>query len=405
MIMVDSIYKLVGDKQPNLTRDHVHFTNINLDEKALIDNITPIIDVICSRIESAYKSPAQISYTGSRILKDSFIDGMQFDDVCLKLLHIDSGLFLYITLGSRIARTLLIRLLSTTLIDDNSGLPFSATEKGLFSFIIARLIFDIKNSIGNIMPNCKIIGVYHHEDEALATVNTLGFGSYNFSLTFAHKSFPVTIALPPKAFALIKKNETGQTNLLPRCGHLCFPLIISLKKILLTQSALENLSFGDLIIFDNSEQTLHHKIVTGPVKALWHNIALFGMLSGIDGRYHFMPDQHHLSEDDNMEDLLISTPSDHENGEQPTNHQSQLANLAKNIRVPVSIELSRVPMTLREICAIKEGEIIDLYRKIDDPLEMVVEGKVIGYCQPVQIEGRLGIRVLQIVGEEQGEKN
>ena len=101
-----------------------------------------------------------------------------------------------------------------------------------------------------------------------------------------------------------------------------------------------------------------------------------------------------------MEELAINHEGDNEKVSTPVNHQSQLANLAKNIRVPLSIELSRIPMTLKEICAIKEGEIIDLHRKIDDPLELVVEGKVIGYCQPVQIEGRLGIRVLEVVGED-----
>ena len=83
-------------------------------------------------------------------------------------------------------------------------------------------------------------------------------------------------------------------------------------------------------------------------------------------------------------------------GSQKTIVDSHLANLAKNLRVLVSVELSRIPMTLEELCELKTGEIINLHRKIDDPLELVVEGKVIGHCTPVQIDNRLGIKILSI---------
>ena len=56
-------------------------------------------------------------------------------------------------------------------------------------------------------------------------------------------------------------------------------------------------------------------------------------------------------------------------------------------------------MSIKEICALQRGQIIDLKRKLDDPLEMVVEGRVIGLCMPVQIDGRLGIRILEMEGE------
>lgn len=117
--------------------------------------------------------------------------------------------------------------------------------------------------------------------------------------------------------------------------------------------------------------------------------------------YVFAPDLTHDSatiEDTKMEELTIAgahrdAPADNDR------HQRKLADFAQNIRVPLSVELARLPMTLKEICQIRAGGILDLHRKIDDPLDLVVEGKVIGQCQPVQIDGRLGIRVLSIDGE------
>ena len=75
-----------------------------------------------------------------------------------------------------------------------------------------------------------------------------------------------------------------------------------------------------------------------------------------------------------------------------------LRELTENIRVPMSIELSRLPMSLKEISDLRPGQVIDLHRKIGDSLEIVIENKVIGFCVPVQIDGRLGIKVLSIDG-------
>jgi flagellar motor switch protein FliN len=69
----------------------------------------------------------------------------------------------------------------------------------------------------------------------------------------------------------------------------------------------------------------------------------------------------------------------------------------ENMRVNIGIEIGRLPMTLKEICTLKEGQILDLHRSIDEPLEMVVEDKTIGYCQPVNIEGKLGIRIIKML--------
>ena len=48
MIMSEINHKLIGDNQPNLNKDHIHFTNMNLDETRVIAQVTPIMDVICN---------------------------------------------------------------------------------------------------------------------------------------------------------------------------------------------------------------------------------------------------------------------------------------------------------------------------------------------------------------------
>ena len=65
---------------------------------------------------------------------------------------------------SRLARTFLARLLASSLIDDSPHLLFSSTEKGIFNFILARLLGEIKKSLQERMPSLKILGIFHAVD-------------------------------------------------------------------------------------------------------------------------------------------------------------------------------------------------------------------------------------------------
>ncbi len=395
-------HNFIRHDSPRLSSEQAYFANLNLDLHAISQEISPIIEMICYRIECTYRSPAKISFAGANAhLSKNILTCMQFDDICLKLWHIHSNQGLFLVLSARFARTLLIRLLATSLIDDSNSLPFSSTEKGIFSFVVARLLFDLKSALAEKMPDLKLMGIYHIHDEALNNATIEGFGVYSFSFGFAAEFYPITIAVPKELFKTFKRPKMPSTGLLVRCGHVRRPLTIHLVRINMTQKTLTALSFGDLILFDRCEAQLLNNGLCGPIRAVWHDIAINGHLSSADRGYQFSLTNHHFfqKEDRPMEELEVAYAKEQEIVDlesKATNNR--LADLAKNIRVALSVEVSRLPMTLREICQLREGEIIDLGRKIDDPLEMWVENKVVGYCQPIQIDGRLGIRILKIEG-------
>lgn len=399
-------HHLIPDQRPKLNSDYVFFANLNLDSVALESYLAPFMELVSQRIGLTYKSSAKVSFLGiNGILKLQLSDWLQFDDISIKLLHVETGLDILVTISTQIARSLLIRLLATTLVDDSHGMLFSSTEKGIFSFIVARLLLDLKHTLGEKMPNLKLIGVYHCQDEAINDTPIADFGVFNFSFGLAHDHYPVSIALPLAIFSNIKRSDVSGLNLIIRCGHIKAPMTFTLKTLRIDRSSLAKLSFGDLIIFDRARNTLVQGALSGPMCGLWQTIALSGMIGSLDFNYAFFPDLARgfsRAEDIHMEEIDVVCTAD--TASTPTDdkaHRNKLADIAKNIRVPLSIELSRLPFTLKELSEIKEGEIIDLRRKIDDPLDMVVEGKVIGHCQPVQIDGRLGIRVLNIEGESQ----
>ena len=399
-------YNLLSDNL-NISKEHVFFANLNLNAKAIEAILMPYIDLVGQRIAFTYKSHAKISFNGiNGLVKRKLCDWLQFDDVCIKLVHVATGLDVFITISAQLARTLLIRLLATTLVDDAHGVFFSSTEKGIFSFILARLLLDLKRTLGDAMPDVKLIGVYHCQDESVSETEIANYGAINFSLAFVHDFYPVSLALPVDIFHAITPIDR-KFDLVRRCGHLPGVMTFALAALNMTKSTVANLSFGDLIVFDRAKLKLTNGQLGGFLLGIWRGIGIFGTLQHNGTYYVFSPNLSHdfaRIEDIKMEDLEIAGVND-DASTQIDRSQGKLAGVAKNIRVPLSIELARISFTLKELCQIREGEIIDLHRKIDDPLDMVIEGKIIGHCQPVQIDGRLGIRVLSIDGDHHEAKS
>jgi len=79
-----------------------------------------------------------------------------------------------------------------------------------------------------------------------------------------------------------------------------------------------------------------------------------------------------------------------------------LANLGllKDIDVAVSVELGTTQMRLREICALGEGQVVMLDRLVDEPLDLLVNGKVVARGEVVAEGNRFGLRILELVGDE-----
>lgn len=391
----------IAEKSPHYTLESVRFLNLTLDNDRIKYIFEPIIESMCKNIEFSFKTPAVIKLISTAPAKyEQLSNCLQFDDICIRLFHLDSAKDFFIIFQARFARTLLMRLLSNSLADENQNLLFSSTEKGLFSFIMARLLAEMKKMLGDRMPNLKLLGIFHAVDEAMREFQVNNYGSCNFLLTFLGSQFPVAVFCPTEIFELSFDRPTSKKQLFARCGHIKQQLAFRVHRLKMQVDTLYRLSFGDLILFDHAALKLKDNKLEGELAATWRGIWLDGNLSVLNNHYYFeLNSQFNRSNGvDEMEELEITgaklaTPSD-----------NRLLELAKNLRVEISIELSRVPMSLKEICDLKAGEIIDLHRKIDDPLEIVLEGKVIGFCTPVQIDGRLGIRILSIessVGEPQ----
>lgn len=69
-----------------------------------------------------------------------------------------------------------------------------------------------------------------------------------------------------------------------------------------------------------------------------------------------------------------------------------------NIPVRLSVELGRAEMPIREVLNIDRGAVIELDRSVGQPLDVRVNGVLIGHGEIVVVEGeRLGLRFVDVV--------
>ena len=72
--------------------------------------------------------------------------------------------------------------------------------------------------------------------------------------------------------------------------------------------------------------------------------------------------------------------------------------LIQDIDVRLTVELGRKQMRLRDVLALAEDSVVRLDRLVDEPLDVMVNGKLIARGEVVSEGNRFGLRILELVG-------
>ena len=83
------------------------------------------------------------------------------------------------------------------------------------------------------------------------------------------------------------------------------------------------------------------------------------------------------------------------------NSSARTFDFLRDVDVRLSVELGRAEMTLKEVLELGEESVVMLDRLTDEPLDVMINGKVIAKGEVVAEGNRFGLRILQLVGEDQ----
>lgn len=77
--------------------------------------------------------------------------------------------------------------------------------------------------------------------------------------------------------------------------------------------------------------------------------------------------------------------------------------LIHDIDVRLTVELGRAQMSLRDVLELAEDSVVMLERLTDEPLDVMVNGKLIARGEVVAEGNRFGLRILELVGSTRSE--
>jgi flagellar motor switch protein FliN/FliY len=77
--------------------------------------------------------------------------------------------------------------------------------------------------------------------------------------------------------------------------------------------------------------------------------------------------------------------------------------LIHDIDVRLTVELGRAQMRLRDVLDLAEDSVVMLDRLIDEPLDVMVNGKLIARGEVIAEGNRFALRILELVGNGRGD--
>ena len=80
----------------------------------------------------------------------------------------------------------------------------------------------------------------------------------------------------------------------------------------------------------------------------------------------------------------------------PSNGTSQAAPLLMGVKLPIRVLLGRTQLSLRDIAQLGSGAVVELDCSPDDPVEIMVNGRVIAHGEVVVVSGNYGVRITKI---------
>jgi flagellar motor switch protein FliN len=71
--------------------------------------------------------------------------------------------------------------------------------------------------------------------------------------------------------------------------------------------------------------------------------------------------------------------------------------LVRDLRVTLTVELGRTDMVIQDILELAPGKVIELERLAGEPLDIVVNGKLLAKGEVVVVDEQFGVRITAIV--------
>lgn len=74
--------------------------------------------------------------------------------------------------------------------------------------------------------------------------------------------------------------------------------------------------------------------------------------------------------------------------------------LLMDMEMPVLVRFASTPMLLHDLLALDAGSVVEFRRTPDDPVDILVNGRVVARGAVVEVQGNYGVRIMEITSQE-----
>ncbi len=100
--------------------------------------------------------------------------------------------------------------------------------------------------------------------------------------------------------------------------------------------------------------------------------------------------------DHSLRNALVPSSDTADTDETPSVPDPVNLKLVMEVELNVTIRFGQRQMPLREVLELASGTVIELDRQVDEPIELLLDGKVIARGEAVIVDGNYGLRVTEI---------
>jgi len=102
----------------------------------------------------------------------------------------------------------------------------------------------------------------------------------------------------------------------------------------------------------------------------------------------------------NKDNLILDNLTDHSNIAE-NNLTNNNFNIILDINVKLSIEVGNTQISIRNLLQLNQGSVVELNRLAGEPLDVLANGTLIAHGEVVVINDKFGIRLTDIISQEE----
>lgn len=269
--------------------------------------------------------------------------------------------------------------------------PWTEIETGLLEYLAAKVL----STVNQFLQDSRLV-LQTVEREEGTFQDWLSQNSLLAELTFATESeigmIYASLYLPVSLLSPRPVNGMGFLKKAEWIRKMTHIFSVDLGRTHLPADQIALLETGDILLVDRSRIRLEGGRPAG--KAEIHSDCMRRGVIGVSLAFEEEEICKLTVESLYQEGLKAMTDAN----KKPEEAQSESGEgVLASVEIPIVVEFARLKYTLDEMAATREGQIIELKKSQPDLVDLSVDGKIIASGKLVDIEGKLGVRILKIL--------